>query len=127
MKFLGIVLSTFFALSTFASTETFECKKGSDTLSFKVGSHSGKGPTLFDVRINDSLGSEGYQVFNELLTESQKCEDLNLYVKLDKSEVLLCAGEMIAPNAIFGQVIMSTGAVEVLKNTIAPASGWNCN
>lgn len=126
MKFLGIIFSTLFAFSAFANSAKFECKKGADTLSFEVGSHMGKGPTLYGIRINDSLGGEGYQVFNELLSASKKCEDLNLYVRLDKSEVLLCAGEMIAPNAIYGQVIMSNGAIEALKNTIAPASGWSC-
>lgn len=125
MKILEIILPTLFAISAFASAEKFECKKGADTLSFEVGRHMGDGPTLYGIRINNSLG--GYQVFNELLNAYKKCEDLTYYVRLDKSEVLLCAGEMIAPNGVYGQVIMSNGAVEVLKNTIAPASGWNCN
>ena len=127
MKFLGIILSTVFSFSAFANTTKFECKKGADTLSFEVGAHMGNGPTLYGIRINDSLGGEGYQVFNELLNASKKCEDLTSYVRLDKSEVLLCAGEMIAPNGIYGQVIMSNGAIEVFKNTIAPVSGWSCN
>ena len=127
MKFLGIILSSLFAFSAFANTAQFECTKGTDTLSFEVGTHTGNGPKLSGIRLNDLNGGEGYLAFNELLSASKKCEDLNLYLRLDKSEVLLCEGEMIAPNAIYGQVIMSKGALEILKNTIAPAAGWSCN
>ncbi len=86
------------------------------------------------------------QLFKELLKAYKKCEDITNYVRLEKtevehilhelpvirakkaeSEVLLCEGEMFAPNGIYGQIILSNGAIEVFKNTIAPASGWNCN
>lgn len=130
MKSLMLVFSTIFSflsITSMAHAANFECRKGTDVLSFSIGQHMGAGPTFYNIKMNRARGMDGYRVFNQVLNTSQKCEDLKMYVRLDKSQVLLCAGEMIAPNGIYGQVIMSNGAVEVFKSVIAPTSGWSCN
>jgi hypothetical protein len=128
MKFMIPFLSLAFASYSYADTPTLECKKGQDTLHFHLGSHNnGASPSLFGIRLNDLTGNEGYQVFNKILADSKKCEDMRSYVRITSSEIYLCEGEMFLPNGIYGQVILSHGALEVFKESLATASGWNCH
>lgn len=127
MKYLVCIFVTVFSLSAFANLKTFECSRNDDKLLFTIGNHMGDGPVLYNIKFNDSYRSDIEQILNEILISSKKCRDLNLYLRLEKQQVLLCAGEMIVPNGIYGQVIMTNGAIEVFKNDVAPSAGWNCN
>lgn len=125
MKSLVALFAVFLSFNAFADVSGFECKRGADTLAFKY--NVGHETILYGLKLNNSHSSEGHEVFNELLKSSADCSDLASKLPIAWSEVLLCGGEMIVPNGIYGQVILSEGGLHVLKNKIAPYSGWNCN
>lgn len=122
----NVILSLIISVLSIPAFANFECSKGGNVLKADVGGHMGSGPTLYGLRLNDSFDEDGYQMFNEILNNSKKCEDLRSYVFVNEKEVLLCNGEMFASRGIYGQVILTSGAVEVFKNTLAPVSGWTC-
>ncbi len=66
--------------------------------------------------------------FEDILKKSGTCfSPSSLYTGAQSpfGEDLICKGELFAP-AIYGQIVITKGAVAVLINEIAPASGWDC-
>jgi len=64
-----------------------------------------------------------------LLADSPNCEDMNKFLgsNVKSDQVFLCDEEIIAPNAIFGQVIVSKGGLDWIINTFLPEElGYTC-
>ena len=97
--------------------------------------HEGHRNLIFGLNFNDNFDESGkfnakagLEKYIEILKESNKCEDISGYVGVKKADFLFqCEGEIFTTrDTIYGQVTLSLGAIELLKNTLAPASSWVC-
>jgi hypothetical protein len=124
---LVIVLLTW-ALSGYAdNAQKMECKKGEKILSLNLGKHLGAGPTFYGLQLSGASGTEGYTEFESILKSSEKCTDLRNYYRIESGDAFLCAGEFFLTKGIYGQVILTEGAVSVFKDTLAKDAGWSCS
>ncbi|MBY0369255.1 hypothetical protein K2X33_01120 [bacterium] len=121
MKGLLVGLICFAGVS--ASAARVECVDTKNSvLSFEADAKSG---TLHGFLLNGDV-QRGYQVLEAILASQDFCQDVSSKVDIKKGEVLVCDGEMFAPKGIYGQVLVTEGALAVLKNKIASQTSRTC-
>lgn len=75
-----------------------------------------------------SLSKSPYTILEEILLESNECEDLAYRTLVKSEELFICKGELFTPKGkVYGQVLLTKGSIQVFINDLAPKSSWNCH
>jgi len=69
--------------------------------------------------------SDGYPLLQEIVTNSKLCHNISGFNDNPKV-TFLCGGELFMLTNIYGQVQISSGAVEVLSEMLLKDDGWVC-
>lgn len=87
----------------------------------------------------DQSYNEAYETFQSILESSQECQDISRSIARGErllrgqiiqpqGEVFFCRKEMIAPQGtVYGQIFLSSGAIMLFNDSVAPAAGWSCD
>ena len=138
MRFFVLMICLATSMGALFASSAIVCSKNSDL--WEAYFHDDERHYIYGLQLNNNYAfnengeylpiamDAGLKTYVDILKNSGKCNDISRIVGAEESEFLFqCEGEIFTTkDSVYGQVRLSVGALEVFKNTLAPASSWNC-